>query len=494
MELKIKNISVTEIKSDLLIVNLFEGTTLPGGTTGAVDKELSGLITDFVIKKEGFTGQFGKTYVLPVPNHKMFTKVLIAGLGKRDEFNVNRLRELCSKVIQKVKTMDNVKNVVSMLHGAGCAGFDPYDCAKAIAEGTMIGGFSFDKYKSDAKEVVKTFTIAEIDKANFERASEGFAKGILTGETINFAKELITEPAELVTPGYLADIASELDLDEIKVYEKKDIKNMQMGAFTAVSQGSVHSPRFIHMEYIPKKSKKKIVIIGKGITFDAGGLNLKPASSMMTMKDDMSGAAVVLSIMKNIKKFKPNAEVHALIAACENMPDGSSYKQGDIVTAMNGKTIEIDNTDAEGRLTLADALCYAQQLNPDVIIDIATLTGACMVALGSVASGILGNNEELIQKLIKCGKEGGERLWQMPMFPEYFESLKSDIADMKNSGARGGGTTTAALFLKNFVDDDTPWAHIDIAGTAVIDKPVLENPKGATAVGVRTLLNFIMSE
>ena len=199
MELKIKNISVTEIKSDLLIVNLFEGTTLPGGTTGAVDKELSGLITDFVIKKEGFTGQFGKIYVLPVPNHKMFTKVLIAGLGKRDEFNVNRLRELCSKVIQKVKTMENVKNVVSMLHGAGCAGFDPYDCAKAIAEGTMIGGFSFDKYKSDAKEVIKTFTIAEIDKANFERASEGFAKGILTGETINFAKELITEPAELVT-------------------------------------------------------------------------------------------------------------------------------------------------------------------------------------------------------------------------------------------------------------------------------------------------------
>lgn len=494
MELKIKNISVTEIKSDLLVLNLFEGTTIPGGATGAVDKELSGLISDFVIKKEGFNGEFDKFYLLPVPNHKIFTKILIAGLGKRDEFDLNKLRILTSHIIQKINKIDNVKNVVSMLHGAGCAGFDAYDCAKIIAEGTMIGGYSFDKYKGDAKIKVKTFTIAEIDKKNFEKASEGFQRGLLVGDTINYAKDLITEPAQTVTPSYLADIAAKLDLDEVKIYEKVDINHMQMGAFAAVAQGSEQPPKFIHMEYIPKKAKKKIVIIGKGITFDAGGLDIKPASSMLTMKNDMSGAAVVLSIMRNIKKFKPDAEVHALIAACENMPSGSSYKQGDIVTAMNGKTIEIDNTDAEGRLTLADALCYAQQLNPDVIIDIATLTGACMVALGNVASGILGNNEELIQKLIKCGKDCGERLWQMPMYPEYFESLKSDIADMKNSGARGGGTTAAALFLKNFVKDGTPWAHIDIAGTAVIDKPILENPKGATAVGTRTLLNYILND
>lgn len=494
MELKIKNISVTDIKSDLLIVNLFEGTTLPGGATGAVDKELSGLISEYVIKKEGFNGQFGKMYILPVPNHKTLTKVLIAGLGKRDDFNLNKLRELCSKIIQKVKTMDNVKNVVSMLHGAGCAGFEPEDCAKIIVEGTMIGGYSYDKYKTDVKEIVKTFTIVETDKEKFAKATEGFTKGLLIGETINYTKDLITEPAENITPAKLAEIASELDLDEVKIYEKKDIQNMQMGAFLAVGQGSAHSPRFIHMEYIPKKPKKKIVLIGKGITFDAGGLNLKPPTSMMTMKDDMSGAAVLISIMKNIKKFKPNAEIHALIAACENMPSGSSFKQGDVVVAMNGKSIEIDNTDAEGRLTLADAICYAQQLNPDVIIDIATLTGAVVVALGGVASAILGNNEELIQKLIKCGKDGGERLWQMPMFPEYFENLKSDIADMKNSGARGGGTSAAALFLKNFVKEGTPWAHIDIAGTAVIDKPILENQKGATAVGVRTLINYLLSE
>ena len=494
MNFKIKQISVTEIKSDLLIVNLFEGTTLPGGATGAVDKELSNVISDFVIKKEHFTGEFGKMYVLPVPNHKILTKVLIVGLGKRDEFTLNRLRVLASKVIQKVKTMENVKNVVSMLHGAGCAGFDPAACAKTIVEGTMIGGFSFDKYKSDVKPTVENFTIAEFDKKNYDKAVIGFEKGLLIGDTINYARELINEPAQNITPAYLADIAENLDLDEVKIYERIDIENMQMGAFAAVAQGSAHSPRFIHMEYMPKKAKKKIVIIGKGITFDAGGLNLKPASSMLTMKDDMSGAAAVLSIMRNIKKFKPNVEVHALIAACENMPSGSSYKQGDIVTAMNGKIIEIDNTDAEGRLTLADALCYAQQLNPDAIIDIATLKGACMVALGSVASGILGNNDELIKKLVKCGDENGERLWEMPMYPEYFDTLKSDVADMKNSGGRGGGTTVAALFLQNFVDSETPWAHIDIAGTSVIENAVLENPKGATGVGVRTILNYILGD
>lgn len=494
MEIKLKNTSITEIKSDLLIVNLFEDVVFPGGATGAVNKEIQNLISDFVIKKEKFKGQYGKTYLLAVPNHEYLTKVLIVGLGKRTEFTLNKIRELISKVIQKIKTLDNVETVVSILHGAGSAGFDPADCAKVIVEGTMIGNYSFDKYKTDKQDKIKEFIIAEFDKKNYDKALEGFEKGLLTGDTINFAKDLINEPAQNVTPQYLAEVAKTLNIQELKTYGESDLKHMQMGAFLAVGQGSVNPPRFIHMEYIPKKPKKKIVIIGKGITFDAGGLNLKPATSMLTMKNDMSGAAAVLSVMRNIQKFKPAIEVHALIAACENMPSGASYKQGDIVTAMNGKTIEIDNTDAEGRLTLADALCYAQQLNPDAIIDVATLTGACMVALGNVASGIMGNNEELVKKLIKCGEKSGERLWEMPMFPEYFDRLKSDIADMKNSSAGGGGTSAAALFLKNFVKDETPWAHIDIAGTAVIDKAILENPKGATGVAVRTLLEYILSE
>jgi len=494
MEIKIKNADIMGLKADLLVLNLFEKTTVPGGATGSVNESLNGIISKFVIKKENFEGKFGEMYLLPLPNCENYTKVLIAGLGKREDFTLNKLRELSSYIIQKASKTHNVRTVVSMLHGAGCAGFRPYDCAKAIAEGTMIGGYSFDKYKTSKINKIKEFIIAETDAKKFEEAKNGLERGLLVGDTIDFAKNLINESAEKITPDYLAALASELNLDEVKIYEKFDIVNMQMGAFAAVGQGSVNPPKFIHMEYKPSKARKKLVLIGKGITFDAGGLNIKTASSMLTMKDDMSGAAAVLSIMRNIKKFKPDIEVHGLIAACENMPSGSAYKQGDILTAMNGRTIEVDNTDAEGRLTLADALCYAQQLNPDVIIDIATLTGACVTALGSVASAILGNNDELIKKLINCADKGGERLWRMPMYPEYGSVLRSEIADTKNSGGGKGGTTVAALFLSKFINETTPWAHIDIAGTAVIDKSVLENPEGATGVGIRTLINYLFSE
>ena len=265
---------------------------------------------------------------------------------------------------------------------------------------------------------------------------------------------------------------------------------MGMGAYLAVGQGSVQPPKFIHMKYTGKNVKKKIALIGKGICFDAGGLDIKPASSMLTMKDDMSGAACILGVMRALAKLKPDMEVHGIIAACENMPSGSSYKPGDILTAKNGKTIEVDNTDAEGRLTLADALCYACELGVDEVIDIATLTGACMVALGTVASGIMGNDEEMIERLIQTAKESGETYWQLPMFKEYMDSIKSDIADMKNTGSRNGGASIAGLFLQEFVKD-TKWCHIDIAGTAYIEKPQKEFIAGATGAGVRTLLNYV---
>lgn len=246
------------------------------------------------------------------------------------------------------------------------------------------------------------------------------------------------------------------------------------------------------MKYYGPNPKKRIAIIGKGICFDSGGLDLKPASSMLTMKDDMSGAACVLGVMAAIAKLRPEVEVHGIIAACENMPSGSSYKPGDILTAKNGKTIEVDNTDAEGRLTLADALCYACELGVDEVIDIATLTGACVVALGTITSGIMGNNKELISDLIQTADASGEKFWELPMFKEYFNSLKSDIADMKNTGARQGGAMAAGLFLKEFVTDSVKWAHIDIAGTAYLEKPQGEFIAGATGAGVRTLLNYII--
>ena len=265
---------------------------------------------------------------------------------------------------------------------------------------------------------------------------------------------------------------------------------MGMGAYLAVGQGSVQPPKFIHMKYVGKNPKKKIAIIGKGICFDAGGLDLKPASSMLTMRDDMSGAACVLGVMKALSKLEPEVEVHGIIAACENMPSGSSYKPGDILTAKNGKTIEVDNTDAEGRLTLADALCYACELGVDEVIDIATLTGACVVALGTTVSGIMGNDEDMISTLIRTGKDSGEKFWEMPMYPEFMDSLKSDIADMKNTGTRMGGASIAGVFLKEFVEG-VKWCHLDVAGTAFLEKPQKEFIAGSTGVGVRTLLNYI---
>ena len=268
---------------------------------------------------------------------------------------------------------------------------------------------------------------------------------------------------------------------------------MGMGAFLAVGRGSAEVPKFIHMKYSVSNPKKKIAIIGKGITFDSGGLDIKPASSMLTMKDDMSGAACVLGIMSVIKEFNPQVEVHGIIAACENMPGCNAYKPGDILTAMNGKTIEIDNTDAEGRLTLADALCYACNLGVDEVIDIATLTGACMVALGTTAAGIMGNDDTLINNIIDVAKRNGEKYWQLPLCDEYFEGLKSDIADMKNSGARWGGASSAAAFLEKFVKD-VKWTHIDIAGVAFLEKPQKELIKGASGAGVRALINYILEQ
>lgn len=478
-----------EIPANVLVLNLFEGVKIPAGATGAIDIALDGLISKFVIAKEGFDGKFGSMYILPTYGKIAAEKVLIVGLGKNKDFNLNRLRELSKKIIKKCMKMNNAKKVISVLHGAGIGGFDPQQSARMIAEGTMLGGYTFDKYKSEKQRTkVEDFVIVDMVEENCKKAKAGVKKGKIIASAVNFTRDLSNEQPNYATPTKLAEIAQGLKDVDIKVYEKDEIEKMGMGAFLGVAKGSSEPPKFIHLRYksLSKTPQRKIAIIGKGICFDSGGLDIKPPSSMLNMKDDMSGAAAVLGVMSVIKDLKPNCEVHALIAACENMPGCSAYKPGDILTAKNGKTIEVDNTDAEGRLTLADALCYACELGVDEVIDLATLTGACVVALGSVASGIMGNHQPTIDKLIKCGAAGGEKLWQMPMFEEYGDSLKSDIADMKNTGSRMGGAQIAGLFLQNFVKK-VHWAHIDIAGTAYIDK------KGATGAGVRTLINYLMS-
>lgn len=491
MEIKVLNAGLAAQECDVLVVGIWEKTETLTGVIASVDDALGGIITEFAIKKDKFEGKFKQTYLLHTYGKIPANKVLVVGLGEKEKFNPNKLRELSAKIIAKISGIKAKKACIDL----GKLEFDTSVSGQVVAEGALIAEYSFDKYKSKKDEdVVKfeEFILVEKDPEKFAKLKTGVEKGIKIAETMTFARNLANEPAQYVTPTRLAEVAKKIEGVKTKVYEKDDIEKMEMGAFLAVGKGSCENPKFIHMKYAPSNPQKKIAIIGKGITFDSGGLDLKPASSMLTMKDDMSGAACVLAIMNALKLFNPQVEVHGIIAACENMPGCSAYKPGDILTAKNKKTIEVDNTDAEGRLTLADALCYACELGVDEVIDIATLTGACMVALGTQAAGIMGNNQELINKLVKIGEENGERYWQLPMYEEYKEGLKSDVADMKNTGSRYGGASAAGVFLQEFVKD-VPWVHLDIAGVAFLEKPQKELGKGATGVGVRTLLNYILA-
>ncbi len=487
MKVKIEKKSILDIDADVIVVNLFEGVKHPGGVTGIVDKAFNNVISDYVIKKEKFEGKYGEIYKLPLIGEDK--KIFVVGLGKQADFSYSKIRNLTAKVVRTCTS--NIKKVVSILHGAGVAGLCPQLCAQMIAEGAISGTYSFDKYKTQKKENnISDFIIAEIDDEKYKKAKKGIEEGLIVAQSVNMARDLINESSQYLYPETLAQFAVENSNVKTTVYNKEQIKEMGMNAFLAVGQGSIHEPKFIHMEYKPQNPKKKIAIVGKGITFDAGGLDLKPPASMLTMRDDMSGAAAVITTMKAISELKPDVEVHAIVAACENMPSGSSYKPGDVIIAKTGRSIEIDNTDAEGRVTLADALAYAEELGVDEIIDIATLTGACVVALGTVASGIMGNDDKKIKEFIKTTEITGERYWQMPMFEEFGESLKSDIADTKNTGGRNGGTSAAGIFLSKFIKN-TPWIHIDIAGTAFIDKQNDEGIKNATGIGVRSLIKYI---
>ena len=466
MEIKVVENS-KNIESDILVVSMFEG-----------EKTSSELANTYAIDQDNFKGKFGETYLLPTYGKEIYRKVLILGLGKKEELNPNKLREAVAKAIKKAMQME-AKTVAFSLDGI------EFDYSEQFAMGAFIADYTFDKYKSEKKDnkVKEIYVQANQDLVN---------KAEKIASAMAFTRNLANEPAQYATPSELAAIACDFGL-ETKIYDKEECEKMGMGAFLAVAKGSIQEPKFIHMKYSVANPKKRIAIIGKGITFDSGGLDIKPPSSMLTMKDDMSGAACVLGIMSILKEFHPQVEVHGIIAACENMPGSSAYKPGDILTAKNGKTIEVDNTDAEGRLTLADALCYACELGVDEVIDIATLTGACMVALGSNAAGIMGNDDSMINELITTAEKSGERYWKLPLWEEYFDSLKSDIADMKNTGSRWGGASTAGVFLQKFVKD-VKWAHIDIAGVAFLEKPQKELIKGATGAGVRTLLNYILAQ
>lgn len=496
MEFSAKNQEMANVFASILTIGIFEDDKALTPAQENLDIALNNLISDYLIKKEGFKGKFTDTVCIPTFLKIPADKIMLVGLGKKKDFSLAKVTEICSKLAKQYEKILNTKNVACELLGLNSKKFDAKACAKAMTEGFMIGAYDYDKYKTkkNTSEIKKIKLIAGTNQEEKE-AKEGIIEAQIIGEAMNFTKDLINEPAQNATPEAISSIAKEM-CEQLgvtcKVYNKKQLQEMNFNAFLAVGQGSVHEPKFIHLTYKSHNPKKKIVLIGKGITFDSGGLDIKPANSMLTMKTDMSGCATVLGVMKAIAQLKPNIELHVLSALCENMPSGSSYKQGDVLTAKNGKTIEVDNTDAEGRLTLADVLTYADELNADEVIDIATLTGAVVVALGQNITGIMGNNKTMINKLIQTGEKIGETLWELPIVDDMQEALKSDIADMRNTGSRFAGSSVAGRFLQNFTQSKN-WAHIDIAGTAFIDKPYRELNKGATAAMLRTLTSYILS-
>ena len=484
MKITVTKTDLFDIDANIIVAKYFKDSDL---SKCELNKRLDNLLSDFVFKKEGFKADFGQTYLLPTSGKIKADKVLLVGLGDKDEFNFNKLRIATAKAIQKCNTLKNNSRVAIAL-------LDDSDLkkeAQITAEDAIIGSYDFDKYKSKKNDSPINELI--IYAANdFDEVEKAVRKGEIIGQATSFTRDLVNEPAAQIIPETLAQKAKSLEGIDTVIYDENQIKEMGLNAYYAVGKGSINPPRLIYMKYKSENPKKKVAIIGKGLTFDSGGMDLKPPASMLNMKDDMSGAACVISVMGALAKLKPDIEVYGIVAACENMISGKAYKPGDILTAKNGKTIEVDNTDAEGRITLADALCFAEELNPDIIIDIATLTGACMVALGSVSGGIMGTNSELTKEIIDAANENGERYWELPLFEEYFESLKSDIADMKNTGSRYGGASAAGVFLKNFVKNKN-WVHMDIAGTAHIDKPQYDIlKKGATGAGVRTLLGWLL--
>ena len=487
MEFTLTTESALKLKADILVLGIFKGQNY-SGVLKSVNDTLNGAFKNLA-EEERFEGDMGKSLMLSRTFGKIASKrILLVGLGEKSEFTQNTLRKVGILVIQKIKNISSV--AVFSFEFSSNPGY-----ISALSEGLLLGSYEFKKYKTNNSDVNKIgkmiFSSKQIKAAAFREEIE-FAR--LISDSTNLARDLVNEPPVYLTPSKLAEVATQVAKDgglKCEIFDYAEIEKRGMNGLMAVSSGSEEPPRFIHLTYEPsRKARKSIAVVGKGITFDSGGLCLKPPDSMRTMKMDMGGSAVVLGVMKAIAVLKPSVRVHGLIASSENMTGGKAYKPDDVIKAYNGKTIEVINTDAEGRIVLSDALSYAVELKVDEIVDLATLTGACMVGLGSYTAGVMGNDQKLIDKIRNASDSIGEKTWQLPMDDELRAEIDSNVADIKNAGSRMGGAITAAMFLENFVGD-VPWAHIDIAGPAFVEKDSLWSPKGGTGFGVRTIIKYL---
>jgi len=495
MKIQVEKARVEEFRTEALLLYHFEGERALLNETERMDRATRGLIQD-VLGSGDFKGELYQTSLIYTREDGPTRRILLVGLGKKGRFILDRWRGATAKGAQVLRDL-GVKGFATPLV-EGAPDRMPLDAlAQALVEGVCLGLYHFNELKTKNRKKARRIEKMVILEEEPTRAT-AVQKGALVGHTlvqgVSLARDLVSRPGNLHTPSMMAKMAQNIAQEcglTLNVLEKEDARKEGMGAFLAVAQGSDEPAKFIVLQYHGGGNRlKTIALVGKGITFDSGGISIKPSDKMEIMKNDMGGGAAVLATMQVVAKLGLPVHLVGIIPCTENLPSGKACKPGDVVTALSGQTIEIITTDAEGRLVLADGLTYARRFKPDAIIDLATLAGACVIALGDRVAGMIGNNDRLKASLKRAAEITGEKVWELPLWEEYQEQIKSDIADMKNVGGRSAGTITGAALLSRFVDK-TPWVHLDIAGPVWTDKSLPYIPKGATGVGVRLLVQFL---
>jgi leucyl aminopeptidase len=497
MEIRVKSGGIQAEDAPLIVVNLFEGVTEPGGATGAVDKALGGRIRALIAAGD-FRGKRNEVAVLYPAGTIPAQRVLVVGLGKEEKFDLDGVRQAAGAAARKARDL-GVTRFSTIVHGGGRAGLDLESAAQAVVEGTILALYRFREHKTESDEDgrpdIEAVTLVEFSAEKVPVVERGARAGQAIAEAVSMTRDLVNQPANYATPTILAETAQNLAADfglRCQVLDREQMAELGMGALLGVAQGSEQPPTFVILEHnAGRDDLDTVVLVGKGITFDSGGISIKPGEHMEAMKADMAGAAAVMGALRAASALDIPLHVVGLMPATENLPSGRAIKPGDVLKSLSGLTIEVINTDAEGRLILADALAYAQRYQPKAVVDIATLTGACVVALGHITSGLMGTDSDLMARIKAASEKTAEKVWELPLFEEYGEQIKSDVADVKNTGGRPAGTITAAFFLSKFAKG-MPWAHLDVAGKEMTDKgrnPY--TPKGATGVGVRLFVQLL---
>lgn len=498
MELNVLQGNIAQQQTDCIVVNLFQGATEPGGATGVVDSALGGAIRR-LIKSGDFSGDADTTALLYTHGELPAPRVLIVGLGNPKKFDLHAARRAAGTAARAVSRLKGVKSFATVVHGGGIGGLEIGQAAQALAEGTLLALYRAPQYRREVKPpTLEQAVIVEFDADKTAAVDLGVRVGQAIAQGVYTARNLVNEPANVINPVQFtrrAETLAEATGLHFTALNEAEMADLGMNILLAVSRGSRNEARFIILEHAPEGHEEEapLVWVGKGITFDTGGISLKTPGNMWQMKADMSGAAAVVGAMESVAKLGVPRRIIGIAVCVENMPDGDAFRPGDILTGMTGKTAEILNTDAEGRLILADALAFVARYEPTAVIDLATLTGAIGVALGDLAAGLFANDDALQNALLQAAQASGERLWPMPMYDEYKDTIKSDMAEVKNSAARGAGVSASAKFIEHFTEG-YPWAHLDIAYMNWVDHakdPI--RPKGATGYGVRLLVELAQS-